>query len=239
MMRTAADVVDVPLSHVHMKRRQRQRREAQYEKLDQGGERIVVNEGGLQFLVNLNDYLDTGLFLDHRETRHIVRQACRGKRFLNLFAYTGSFTVYAADGGAASTTTVDLSRNYLNWADDNLNLNGFTGNEHQLIRADVLPYVQALPEESVFDVIVADPPTYSNSKSTEEDWDVQRDYVTLLNELASHLSKDGVLFFSSNFRRFKFDETAVSLTAREISKRTVPEDFRNRRIHRCWQLQHA
>lgn len=239
MARTAAETLGTPLKNVHLKRRQRQRSTAQYEKLDDRGERIIVHEGGLKFWVNLDDYLDTGLFLDHRMTRDMVRQACSGKRFLNLFAYTGSFTVYAADGGAVATTTVDLSRNYLNWADENLNANGFTGEEHALVRADTLPYLRSLPREPLFDVVVADPPTYSNSKSTERDWDVQRDYIELLNEIAPRLSEDGVVFFSTNFRRFKFDPDAIQLTSREISKQTVPNDFRNRRIHRCWRLTHG
>jgi 23S rRNA (guanine2445-N2)-methyltransferase / 23S rRNA (guanine2069-N7)-methyltransferase len=240
MAQTAAEVVDVPPAHVHLKRRARQRRASQYEKLDSGGETLIAHEGGLRFRLNLTDYIDTGLFLDHRITRAKVRDMSAGKRVLNLFGYTGAFTVYAAAGGAAATTTVDLSRNYLDWAQQNLDLNDLSGPQHRFVRADVMTFVRDLHPDVRFDLAIVDPPTYSNSKSTANDWDIQRDHVVMLNKLARHLTNEGVIVFSTNFRKFKFAaDQLVGLATHEISKQTVPEDFRNRRIHRCWLLRSA
>ena len=196
----------------------------------------MVQENGLQFRVNLSDYLDTGLFLDHRNTRMMVREIATGKRFLNLFGYTGSFTVYAAAGGARETVTVDLSKTYLDWASENLRLNGLLNEHHQFVRADALAFLKN-PSLEPFDLAIVDPPTYSNSKNTQDDWNVQRDYVAILSQLAERMNSGGVVFFSTNFRRFKFEASALpQYRAREISKHTVPEDFRNRRIHRCWRF---
>ena len=238
MIRTAAEALDTSREAVFVKRRERQRGETQYEKFASAHQLKTVTEGGLKFRVNLSDYLDTGLFLDHRITRGMVRDAAEGKRFLNLFGYTGSFTVYAAAGGAVETSTVDLSQTYLDWAADNLRLNGLSESpQHQLIRDDSAAYIDSLPEESLFDLAVVDPPTYSNSKRLEEDWDVQRDAVPLLNAIAKRMSPGGLVYFSTNFRRFRFEESElVGYTLREISRQTVPEDFRNKRIHRCWRL---
>ena len=237
MVRTAAEALDVPREAVFMKYRPRQRGDSQYERF--GDEQVIrtVQEGGLKFLVNLSDYLDTGLFLDHRLTRGVVQQAAAGKRFLNLFAYTGSFTVYAAAGGAASTTTVDLSANYLDWAAENLRINGLAGSQHSFAREDASGYLESLGPEDLFDLAVVDPPTFSNSKRLDYDWDVQRDHIPLLNRLIDHMAPSGVIYFSTNSRRFKLDEAALGgVTIREISKQTVPEDFRNKRIHRCWRM---
>jgi 23S rRNA G2069 N7-methylase RlmK/C1962 C5-methylase RlmI len=167
----------------------------------------------------------------------MVRDAAAGKRFLNLFAYTGSFTVYAAAGGATSTTTVDLSANYLEWAEENLRLNDLAGPQHRSVREDSVEFVHSLGRQDVFDLAVVDPPTFSNSKRLDYDWDVQRDHVPLLNKLIEHMSPSGVIYFSTNSRRFKLDEDSLTgVSIREISKQTVPEDFRNKRIHRCWRL---
>ncbi len=238
MAQSAADVVGVPQAHVHLKRRARQRRTAQYEKLDTSGETLIAHEGGLRFRVNLTDYIDTGLFLDHRITRAKIRDMSAGKQVLNLFGYTGAFTVYAAAGGAAATTTVDLSRNYLDWAQQNLELNGLNGPSHRFVRADVMAFVRDLHPDVHFDLAIVDPPTYSNSKRTSNDWDIQRDHVAMLNKIARHMADEGVIVFSTNFRKFQFAlDQLAGLAAHEISKQTVPEDFRNRRIHRCWLLQ--
>jgi 23S rRNA (guanine2445-N2)-methyltransferase / 23S rRNA (guanine2069-N7)-methyltransferase len=237
MVRTAAEALDVPHDSVFLKHRDRQRGDLQYDRFSD--EHIVrtVHEGGLRFLVNLSDYLDTGLFLDHRITRGMVRDAAAGKRFLNLFAYTGSFTVYAAAGGATSTTTVDLSANYLEWAEENLRLNDLAGPQHRSVREDSVEFVHSLGRQDVFDLAVVDPPTFSNSKRLDYDWDVQRDHVPLLNKLIEHMSPSGVIYFSTNSRRFKLDEDSLTgVSIREISKQTVPEDFRNKRINRCWRL---
>jgi 23S rRNA G2069 N7-methylase RlmK/C1962 C5-methylase RlmI len=238
MLKTIAKTLEIPRAEVFLRKRERQRGEAQYERVADEGAFRVVNEGGLRFRVNLSDYLDTGLFLDHRETRGMVREAAAGKRVLNLFAYTGSFTVYAAAGSAVKTMTVDLSQTYLDWTAENLRLNGFEpGMTHYLARADSRAYVDTLPREPLFDIVVVDPPTFSNSKRLDDDWDVQRDAVPLLNAILKRLADGGVVYFSTNFRRFKLDETKLTgYTVREISKQTVPEDFRNERIHRCWRL---
>ena len=169
----------------------------------------MAHEGGLQFEVNLSDYLDTGLFLDHRITRGMVRELAAGKRFLNLFAYTGAFTVYAAAGGAASTVSVDLSNTYLDWAQRNLALNGLAGPQHQFVRDDALGFLQSRGRRAAFDLAVVDPPTFSNSKRLEDFWDVQRDHVELLNRLAELMSPGGIVFFSTNFRRFKLAEAEL------------------------------
>ena len=237
MVKTAAEALEVPQDGVFVKHRAPQRGSAQYERVDHRQAVRVVQEGGLKFQVNLSDYLDTGLFLDHRQTRAMVRDQAAGKRFLNLFAYTGSFTVYAAAGGATTTTTVDLSHTYVDWAQENLRLNGVHGPEHQCVRDDTIAFLDSLDADQQYDLVVVDPPTFSNSKRLEHDWDVQRDHVALLRRVVDHTSSGGVIFFSTNSRRFKLDEAAIdSVTIREISKRTVPDDFRNKRIHRCWRL---
>ncbi|MEM6329013.1 MAG: bifunctional 23S rRNA (guanine(2069)-N(7))-methyltransferase RlmK/23S rRNA (guanine(2445)-N(2))-methyltransferase RlmL [Planctomycetota bacterium] len=257
----AARVLEAPRQNVFLKHRARQRGAEQYQKVAEDSTRIVVKEDGLRLRVNLSDYIDTGLFLDHRQTRAMVRQeiaaAGGGARVLNLFAYTGAFTVYAAAGGAAETTTVDLSPTYLDWAADNLRLNGLAGDAHRLIQADARAYVVGLPAGELFDLAVIDPPTFSNTKRASakrpgpthagparpggggqiEDWDVQRHATPLLAEVARRLSPGGVIYFSTNSRRFKLDEGALpGLAVREISHKTVPEDFRNKRIHRCWRM---
>ena len=238
MVRTAAETLDVPRKLTFLKHRARQRGAKQYERVDQREALRVVNEGGLQFQVNMSDYLDTGLFLDHRQTRAMVRDLAKGKSFLNLFAYTGAFTVYAAAGGAAKTTSVDLSQTYQDWTADNLKLNGFAGPQHRFVRSDANQFLASLADGVLFDLAIVDPPTFSNSKSLEQDWDIQRDHTHLLQQVIAHTSPEGVIFFSTNSRRFKLDEAALAgVTIREISKQTVPEDFRNQRIHRCWRMQ--
>jgi 23S rRNA (guanine2445-N2)-methyltransferase / 23S rRNA (guanine2069-N7)-methyltransferase len=238
MARVAADALKVDRKLVFVKQRRRQKGNLQYQKFGDSSITRVVTEGDLRFRVNLTDYLDTGLFLDHRITRQKVMAEAAGKRFLNLFAYTGSFTVAAAKGGAAQTTTVDLSNTYLDWAADNLELNGFAASgDHQLVRADALDFVGSLPREPLFELAVVDPPTYSNSKRLDDDWDTQQHHAELLGALAARMSPGGVVYFSNNFRRFKLAESELGMYAiREISRQTVPEDFRNERIHRCWRL---
>lgn len=237
MARTAARVLDVPRERVFFKHRDRQRGADQYQRIDDRVAKFVVNEGGLKFVVNLSDYVDTGLFLDHRITRQMVRDWASGKRFLNLFGYTGSFTVYAAAGGATTTTTVDKSTTYSDWAQENMELNGFVGPAHKIVRSDVLSFLDRLLPPDQWDLAVVDPPTFSNTKGMEVDWDVQRDYAALLQRLAAHIVPAGIVFFSTNFRRFKLDEAALGdYSVRDITRQTIPEDFRNQRIHKCWQL---
>ena len=237
MVRTAAEALEVARELVFVKHRSRQRGALQYERVDEQHAVRVVNEGGLKFQVNLSDYLDTGLFLDHRQTRRMVRDLAEGTNFLNLFAYTGSFTVYAAAGGAAKTTSVDLSATYQDWAAENLRLNGFVGSEHSLVRSDTSQFLSSLADDEQFDLVVVDPPTFSNSKKLKRDWDIQRDHAALLQQVIAHTVSSGVIFFSTNSRRFKLNEAALAGVAiREISKQTLPEDFRNKRIHRCWRM---
>jgi 23S rRNA (guanine2445-N2)-methyltransferase / 23S rRNA (guanine2069-N7)-methyltransferase len=237
MARTAAKVLEVPRDGVFIKFRDRQRGDEQYGRVDERGARFVVHEGGLKFVVNLSDYVDTGLFLDHRNTRQMVRERSTGKQVLNLFSYTGSFTVYAAAGGAVSTTTVDKSSTYTDWARENLELNGFAGPVHNIVRSDIQSFLDGLGPSEKWDLAVVDPPTFSNTKGLEVDWDVQRDHAALLQQLAAHIIAGGVVYFSTNFRRFKLDEAALGdYTVRDITRQTIPEDFRNERIHKCWLL---
>jgi 23S rRNA G2069 N7-methylase RlmK/C1962 C5-methylase RlmI len=237
MARTAGEVLEVPRERIFLKHRDRQRGTSQYGKVDSRQARFVVEEGGLKFLVNLSDYVDTGLFLDHRITRQMVRDTAAEKRFLNLFGYTGAFTVYAAAGGAASTTTVDKSATYIDWARENLSLNDFTGPDHRLVQSDIRAFLDGLSTRDEWDLVVLDPPTFSNTKGLETPWDVQRDHGSLLRQLSRHIIPGGVVFFSTNFRRFKLDEGALTdFTVRDITRQTIPEDFRNQRIHACWRL---
>ena len=237
MASTAAEVMDIPRGNVFVKQRLRQRGLTQHEKVASDENMFQVNEGGLKFLVNLSDYIDTGLFLDHRITRSMFRDEAKDKRVLNLFGYTGAFTVYAAAGGAASSLTVDASNTYLDWALQNMTLNGLAGKNHSGLKKDAMAFIHKHEPGEHYDLAIVDPPTFSNSKSTDEDWEVQRDYVELLNGLRPLMSSNGVIYFSTNFRRMKFDvESLNGFEGREISNKTVPEDFRNKRIHRCWRM---
>jgi len=223
---------------VFVKLRERQRGKNQYERFDDRYATFVVSEGGLEFQVNLSDYLDTGLFLDHRPTRARVREEARGKRVLNLFAYTGSFTVYAADGGARSTTTVDLSRTYLDWARRNLELNELLLPRHLLVQADVLRFVEeARREPFKYDLVILDPPTFSNSKRMTSHFDVRAHHGDLLRSVLALTQRDGVVYFSTNSRRFRLDEAAIGpAEIEDITKSTVPPDFHHGTAHRCWRL---
>ena len=239
MANVAAKVMDVPEDHVFLKHRGRQRGNNQYCSVANDAHCFDVEEAELKFRVNLSDYIDTGLFLDHRITRGMVRDQAQGKRMLNLFAYTGSFSVYAAAGGAVSTTTVDLSHNYIDWAKWNMQANGFTDEScHRYIRHDAMTFLETLEEGETFDLAVVDPPTFSNSKSMENDWEVQKDHTILLSKLAEKMDQGGVVYFSNNFRRFKLDEAYLAslFEIREITNQTIPEDFRNKRIHQCWRM---
>ena len=231
-------VTGVETNKLILKVREKQKGANQYEKLANKGEYFYVNEYGAKLWVNLTDYLDTGLFLDHRLTRKMLGEMAKDKDFLNLFAYTGSATVHAALGGAKSTTTVDMSNTYLNWAEQNLILNDIEGKQHKLIQADCLQWLERCERE--FDLIFVDPPTFSNSKRMEDSWDVQRDHIKLLANLKRILRPQGTIIFSNNKRGFKMDFTAleqIGLTAVEISTKTLPLDFeRNQRIHNCWLL---
>lgn len=234
-----AKILEVPRFLVFFKERKRQKGQQQYEKVDTEKQQRLVQENGLNFLVNLSDYLDTGLFLDHRNTRQMVREQAEGQHFLNLFAYTGSFTVYAAAGGALTTTTVDLSNTYLDWAEANLRVNNFADQidkKHYFIKADVKQYLDTL-RSGQFDLVVMDPPTFSNSKMMREELDTQRDHVALLNQVIYATRPGGTIYFSTNYRSFKLDEANIKgVEIEDISQRTIPQDFRNKKIHRCFRM---
>lgn len=231
-------VTGLPREHIHLKRRQRQKGKEQYEKTGADGTDFVIYEYGRAFWVNLDKYLDTGLFLDHRHTRQKIGSMAAGKRFLNLFAYTGSFSVYAATGGALSSETVDLSNTYLQWARRNFELNKLDMHAHQIVRADVFQYLQLAAEQrKQFDLIMLDPPSFSNSKKMLNILDIQRDHEKLIDGAMSLLASQGVLFFSNNLRSFRLNSALEQrYEIRNISRKTLPEDFRNARIHQCWEI---
>ena len=249
--------LNITRERLHIKYRGRQRSDEggrdQYERFDSRGAVKVVGEHGLKFEVNLSDYLDVGLFLDHRPTRLSVQQRARGKRVLNLFAYTGAFSVHARAGGAVKTTTVDMSKTYLEWYARNLALNGYAldadgaGDHaaghtagHTAVHADCLQWLEAGPVVGEqYDIVICDPPTFSNSKRMKAySFAIDRDYPELLRWIARFVAPGGEVFFSTNSRSFSFDPAQVppNFGAHEISHRSVPEDFRNRKIHRCWRL---
>lgn len=231
-------ITGVATNKLVLKVRQKQKGNNQYERLAHQGEYFYVNEYGAKLWVNLTDYLDTGLFLDHRLTRKMLGEMAKGKDFLNLFAYTGSATIHAALGGAKSTTTVDMSNTYLNWAEQNLLLNEIKGKQHKLIQADCLQWLDKA--ETKYDLIFVDPPTFSNSKRMNDSWDVQRDHIKLISKLLALLRLGGTIVFSNNKRGFKMDKeklTELGLTAVDISDKTLPLDFqRNKHIHNCWLI---
>ena len=228
--------LSIPREKIALKVRKKQKGPAQYEKFGAEGRMLEVREGDARLLVNLTDYLDTGLFLDHRDTRQLIHEMARGKEFLNLFCYTGAFTVQAALGGARRSVSVDMSSTYIKWAERNFILNGMSTSTHELVQADCLTWVKEARRK--FDLIFLDPPTFSNSKAMHATFDVQRDYIPLLRSTSRLLAPDGVLIFSNNNRRFKMDVDALpELEIVNITAKTIPRDFaRNPRIHNCWQI---
>jgi 23S rRNA G2069 N7-methylase RlmK/C1962 C5-methylase RlmI len=224
------------LVFVKERRRQKDRQHGgQYQVVARAGAERVVREGGLSFAVNLSDYLDTGLFLDHRPLRSQVRSAASGKRVLNLFAYTGAFTVHAAAGRAALTVTVDLSNTYLRWAERNLALNHLRGSHH-LVKADCLRWLREERGER-FDLIICDPPTFSNSKAMSQSWEVERDQDTLLRSLHTMLNPGGIAWFSTNKQDFRLSNRLPPFSkVEDITAATIDPDFAGTTPHRCWRL---
>ena len=237
ILRVASDTFEVPRARIALKTRRPQQRREKYGRVAERGEFIEVDEGGVTLLVNLFDYLDTGLFLDHRPTRARLRGLARGKSFLNLFCYTAAATVQAIAGGASDTTSVDLSYTYLDWAARNLAANGYAGERHRLEQGDVLAWLDGGRDR--YDLVFVDPPTFSNSKRAD-DFDVQRDHVRLLEACAGRLAPGGLIVFSNNFRRFKLDHEKLveaGFSIRDVTKASIPLDFaRNPRIHQCFEL---
>jgi 23S rRNA (guanine2445-N2)-methyltransferase / 23S rRNA (guanine2069-N7)-methyltransferase len=238
VLQATCRITQLPAEQLIVKVRQRQRGHTQYQKLAQQGEWLAVMEYGATLWVNLTDYVDTGLFLDHRRTRRLVGQLANGKDFLNLFCYTASATVQAGRAGARSTTSVDLSRTYLNWAARNLQSNHLHGSQHRLIQADCLTWLAVCEQQ--FDLILVDPPTFSRSKRMEQTFDVQRDQLKLFTELRRLLRPQGLVLFSNNRQGFRLDSAglqALQLVAEEITEKTRSPDFnRARSSHRCWSI---
>ena len=231
--------LEIPLLQVVIKHRRRQRGLTQYERLGATAPSFSVAERDLRFEVNLSAYLDTGLFLDHRNTRQLVRKHAAQKRFLNLFAYTGSITVYAVAGGAKNSVTVDMSNTYQAWSRRNLALNGLDHpGRHEFVQSDVLGFLQRMHDQGeLFDLIVLDPPSFSNSKRMGGTFDVQRDQLALLSDTLRLLTPGGELFFSNNRQGFRLDPGVGNLASvTEITAQTIPIDFKRHTPHRCWLL---
>ncbi|MBL8018728.1 MAG: class I SAM-dependent methyltransferase [Leptospirales bacterium] len=247
-MEILARVTEISDENIFLRERERQKGSSQYTKQDVSDRTIVANENGLKFKLNMSSYLDTGLFLDHRITRRMVREEAEGKFFLNLFSYTGSFSVYAASAGA-TTISVDLSRTYTAWCHENLLLNGFPSKllaerearpqqwkndkGHQVVQGDVIDLLDDMPA-GIFDLTVVDPPSFSNSKRMEGTFDVQRDHVELLRKVLRVTRPGGVIYFSTNLRTFKMETTAiVGAECKDITRRTIDNDFRNLKVYRA------
>lgn len=233
-----SEILELPSDNVYIKQRQRKAgRLGQYQRVATEQDFFVVKETGLHFKVNLSDYLDTGLFLDHRITRGMIREEAKGKRVLNLFCYTASFSVYAAAGEAQMVTSVDLSKTYLKWAEDNMRLNElYDPAKHFYDHADVKQYLDTLKPSS-FDLVIMDPPTFSNSKRMKDFLDIQLDHVELLNKTLLALAPGGVLYFSTNYRRFMLDTEKISASSiKDITKATTPFDFQGKLFRWCYRM---
>ena len=236
----------IPKERIFIKLRERQKGKNQYEKAGSSKNLIRVKEGECFFYVNVEDYLDSGLFLDHRPARSMVFKEAKNKKVLNLFSYTGSFSVHAAKGEAASVDSVDLSNTYLNWAKENLKLNKlFDEEKNRLIKSDVIVFLKkAIEEQKKWDLIICDPPTFSNSKNADI-FDVNRDWLKLCLLCLKVLSKDGRLYFSTNSQKIKFDEAELinsskqKIRIKDITKESIPEDFRNQKIHKMWMIEYS
>ena len=233
-----ATIVEIPEEGIFMKERQRKAgRQGQYEKFDEQKTERIVSEDGLKFIINLTDYLDTGLFLDHRITRGMVREEAKGAHVLNLFCYTGSFSVYAADGGAKSVTSVDLSKTYLNWAKRNMQYNKlYKDEQHDFIHGDVMEWLDYMPADT-YDIIVCDPPTFSNSKRMDDNFDVQRDHVHLLKKLLKGCKDNGKIYFSNNYRNFVLERDSIpAVMVKDITAATTPFDFQGKLHRSCYLI---
>jgi len=233
-----SELLQVPIEKIYVRQRKKMHhRSQQYERLNDIKEFFTVEENGLKFLVNLSDYLDSGLFLDHRTTRQLVQQECAGKRVLNLFCYTGSFSVYAAAGKAASVTSVDLSKTYLAWAEDNFVINQLKDQvKYTFIHDDVKQYLKTLAPDS-FDLVIMDPPTFSNSKRMKDFLDIQRDHAELLNDALKAVVSNGIIYFSTNFSRFVLEQEKIMASAiKDITKATTPFDFEGKLKRWCYKI---
>lgn len=237
-MEVVAAILETDTEHIYVRQRKRMsHRDEQYERISTEKDYFTVLENGLKFQVNLTDYLDTGLFLDHRITRKMVMDEAKNKRVLNLFCYTGSFSVYAAAAGASTVESVDLSKTYLSWAEDNFTINRLKNPKaYRFTHADVKQYLLSIPANS-FDLVIMDPPTFSNSKRMKDFLDIQRDHVALINEVLRILSPGGVLYFSTNFTKFQLDAAAIhSEQIKDITRQTTPFDFEGKLKRWCYRI---
>ena len=234
----ASKIILVDREKIFLKLRERKKgRSGQYKKTDSSKQEFVVHENNLKFIVNLSDYLDTGLFLDHRVTRQKVKDESPAKKILNLFCYTGSFSVYAAAGGASEIVSVDLSKTYLNWAEKNMALNGFTdSSKFKCIQGDVLQWLDEFPE-NYFDLVILDPPTFSNSQRMKDFLDIQRDHVSIINRCLALMKENAVLYFSTNYKKFLLEKEKIHSTSiQDITKQTTPFDFERRLDRKCYRI---
>ncbi len=236
-LQVMSEVTGIEAQNIYTKLRQRKEgRQGQYQKTGEERNEFVVEESGLKFIINLSDYLDTGLFLDHCITRGMVREQSKDKRVLNLFCYTGSFSVYAVAGGASHVVSVDLSKTYLAWTERNVALNFPGYKNHKTVHADVIQYLKELPPES-FDLIIMDPPTFSNSKRMDDILEIQRDHVPLINDCLKALTKNGQLYFSTNYTKFVLDKEAIKASKiKDITGQTTPFDFAGKLKRQCFYL---
>lgn len=236
-LQIVADVLQIEPQNIFVKERKKlARRVEQYEKVSEESKIIVVQESGLQFKVNLTDYLDTGLFLDHRPLRQKFREEAKDKKVLNLFAYTGAFSVYAAAGGATEVTTVDMSATYINWSKENFALNNLNTAKHIFVQSDTMQFLKSLNDQR-YDLVFVDPPAFSNSKKMKGTWDTQRDHPTMLHYILNVLNPGGKIYFSNNLRTFRPDFKRLNAQKiTDISLKTIPEDFRNKKIHFCYEI---
>jgi 23S rRNA G2069 N7-methylase RlmK/C1962 C5-methylase RlmI len=239
MAESVAAVLNVLPENVHLKQRHTAtENEPRYKRIAKKETQIIVRERDLKFRVNLSDYVDTGLFSDHRDTREFVRKLARGKDFLNLYCYTGSFTCYAASGGANTTVSVDRSADYIQWSQQNLQLNGLWSGKHSLIQADAMDFLERLKRSGkLFSLAVVDPPSFSRNRVKGTVSDIQKDHPEILKRTLNVMKSRGIVFFSTNHQRFEphMDDLEAE-QIEEITEATIPEDYRNRKIHRCWKI---
>jgi 23S rRNA (cytosine1962-C5)-methyltransferase len=236
-----ADALDVPPENIHLKERRTGKLDGKrYERIDHTERKMIISERDLKFYVNLYDFIDTGLFPDHRNTRQMVREAAGGKDFLNLYCYTGSFSCYAAKGGARSTVSVDRSDTAIRWARENMELNGISGEGNMLFRSHTIDFLEkAKSKNQLFDLAVVDPPSYSTSRNKKEEFDIVYDHPVLLKAVVALMRPGSTIFFSTNHQAFTFYADELGITdATEITSITIPEDYisKKKTIHRCWKI---
>ena len=230
-------IFNIDDSKIIIKSRQQQKGKDQYNRLDRTRTYYEVQEFGAKFFINLYDYLDTGFFLDHRPLRKILSNISQDKNILNLFSYTSTLSISAALGGSSSTVSVDMSKTYTNWSIENFENNNLSLEQNVLINKNVFDYLNDKKEKGLFDIIILDPPSFSNSKKMDRTLDIQRDHIDLINLCANRLSEEGVIYFSNNLRSFKLDSSLLdNYKIEDISDKTIPEDFRDKKIHSCFLI---